>query len=258
MEKLYFKLGKKLKFLPTSPLFDLMHTLHLDKTYLKIKFSKYLQDYSEGITEIVNYSMNNYRKIQPGIAPYELEFMIKKIDETKKINGDILELGTHKGGTSILFAKYLQKINDSRMVFTVDWFKGLPYSDEYGTTEEKKPAQNRLADTSKDFVENKFRSFNVSEKINIVEGLFEDVLYEKLDNKKFSFVFIDCDLYKSAKFALEYVYEHLDECGIVCIHDYSNYMNRPKYDWGIIKATNEFKEKYNIKFEENPLAHFTK
>ncbi|EPA05311.1 class I SAM-dependent methyltransferase [Candidatus Nitrosarchaeum limnium] len=176
----------------------------------------------------------------------------------KNLKGDVLELGTHKGGSTILFAKYLQNINDPRKIYAVDWFKGLPYSDEFGNTDEKKKAKGRLNDTSKEFVESKFKQFNVDDKIIVVDGLFEETLYEKLNDKVFSFVFIDCDLYKSAKFALEYIDNHLEKDGIVFLHDYSNFLNRPKYDWGIIKATDEYVREHKVQFTENPIAHFQK
>lgn len=258
LSKVYFKLGKKLKFLPTSPVFAFMHFFHLDELYLKRKFSKYLKYYSKNITDIVNFRMKYSRQLVTGLAPYELEFMLKKIDETKNLKGDILELGTHKGGSTILLAKYLLSTNDPRKIYAADWFKGLPYSDEFGNTDEKKQAKGRLTDTSKEFVEKKFKQFKVDDKIIIIDGLFEETLYKKLNEHIFSFVFIDCDLYKSAKFALEYIDTHLENDGIVFLHDYSNFLNRPKYDWGIIKAADEYVSKHKVKFTENPIAHFQK
>ena len=52
----------------------------MDEAYMKQKFSKYLQNYSKDITDIVNFGMKHYRDIE-SVVSFELEFMLKKFDK---------------------------------------------------------------------------------------------------------------------------------------------------------------------------------
>ena len=67
------------------------------------------------------------------------------IEITKDLEGDILELGTYKGGTTIMFAKLLQEFKSGKKVFACDTFTGFPY-DDLDPTEQNKIGN--LRDTS--------------------------------------------------------------------------------------------------------------
>lgn len=70
--------------------------------------------------------------------------------------------------------------------------------------------------------------------------------FEKVKNKKFSFVHIDVDLYDPTMNSLEFFYPRLVKGGIICCDDY-NYSLFP----GATKAWNNFFEKKKVFFRYN-------
>jgi len=164
-------------------------------------------------------------------ASMETKFMaglLASVLAIEDVEGDIIELGTYKGGTTIMLARLLKRVGSTKEIYACDTFEGFPYDDRYGILSE-----GENADTSKQYVEQKFRRFEVSDKIHLVQGRFEDVLEAQLGDKSYSYAFIDCDLYQSTKHALNYVLPRMVDGGLIVFHDYhiSNF--------GLMKAVHE-------------------
>lgn len=157
------------------------------------------------------------------------DFMLRLLDyvsATETIEGDIIELGTYKGGTSIMIAHFLKSIGSKRHVYACDTFEGLPYDDKFSTIIQRK---GQLSDTNISYVEDKFRRFSVADKIKIITGLFEDMLYEEIGRRRFTFAFTDCDLYEH-KTRSKFSYSKNDRKGIIALHDYGF------VSWGLTRA----------------------
>jgi len=163
---------------------------------------------------------------------------------TQTIEGDIIELGTYKGGTSIMIARFLKSIGSKKRIYTCDTFEGHPYDDKFG-----KDRKGRFSDVNISYVEDKFFRFGVADKIRIIKGIFEDVLYKKLGEKKFSFAFLDCDLYQSTKYALNFLIPRMANGAIIALHDYGN----PHF--GLTKAVHEQCQKSHLKVNLYPIPH---
>lgn len=144
------------------------------------------------------------------------------------VEGDIIELGTYKGGSTIHLARLLKRIGSNKEIFACDTFKGFPYDDLYGA-----PKEGEYADTSMQYVEQKYRRFGVSDKIHLIQGRFQDVLEEQLGDNLYSYAFIDCDTYQSTKHALNYTLPRMVGGGLVVFHDY------PISNHGLKRAVHE-------------------
>ena len=176
------------------------------------------------------------------------------IKETENLEGNILELGTYKCGTTIMMARFLKKIKSKRKVIGCDAFIGLPYEDKHSL---QKNAKGWLSDVTVEYVLEKIKKFEVDDKITIIKGLFEETLYKSLSEKKFSVVLIDCDVYDAAKFSLEFVYPRLVEGGIIMFDDYDR-VDRKNPIWGETKAVDEYCSEHNIKVNIQPIPHCRK
>ena len=104
-----------------------------------------------------------------------------------------------------------------------------------------------------ELVKEKFKRFGVDDRITIVKGFIEKTL-PTLENKTFSFAYIDTAAYDSMKFALEFIYPKLSKNGIVAVDDYS----KSTQEFATAEAVDEFCEKYNLKLNTKPFAHLKK
>ena len=249
-EKKYQTLARDyLKFLPKSPakkigLHKFMHKRRLKELSALITdhdIRTTINFYSEHSNDAV---MLGSTKINTQDA-YTLAFLFQCIKQTESLEGDIIELGSYKCGTSIMMAKFLKQINSKKKIFACDTYDGMPDDDEYV---KNKIAKGMFSDTSFDFVSEQVKKFKMHNEIELVKGKFQDVFDGKFSNSKFSLVFMDCDIYSSAKFTIEFTYPRLVNDGIMLFHDYavgkkpSNKKGGHIVDseWGETKAVDDF------------------
>ena len=212
--------------------------------------------------ELAYYSKHHFEleDLQDGLDMGNLLTFVK---DTENIEGDILELGTYKCGTTIMIARLLKKIASKRKVIGCDAFIGLPYEDKHSS---KQNAKGMLSDVTVEYVLEKIKTFGVDDKISIIKGLFEETLTKFLSEKKFSMVLIDCDLYDAAKFSLEFAYPRLSEGGVIMFDDYDrdkdnqeSSSDKPDSNlWGETKAVDEFCSSQKIEFNLLPVPHIRK
>lgn len=238
LAEIYFNLYIKLPFLPHNPIASLYRLYGISDWRRVYKYIKPKTD-DEVIKSIMELAWNGHFKVRPGTTPRQLETLLECVKATKNLNGNIIELGTYKGGTAIHLVKYLNTTDDKRTIFLCDTFEGFPYDDENSKNIFAK--KGYLKDTSKEKVFQLFTKNSLENHIEIIKGKFEDTLFQKLDHKLFSLVFIDCDFFQSGRIALDFVTKHIEKNGIVCIHDFDT-------TWGIKKAIPEFLEKSPPKF----------
>lgn len=151
-----------------------------------------------------------------------------------------------------MFSKLLDLINSKKKIYTCDAFIGLPYNDKFSTW---KNAKGEFADTILEFVKSQFEKFGAKQRIEIIDGLFENTLYQKLSNNKFSFVLVDCDIYDSTQFCLPFIYERTN--GVIAFDNYE--IDKSKQStWGETKAVDEFCSEKKIKLQIKPIPHISK
>ncbi len=231
IKKTYSNFGKKLG----HPIFN-------------YKVDRDAKKHSKPIQDLLHFYKNNLGELEDLIlSGKDMGLLLDFIEITKDLEGNILELGTYKGGTTILFAKLLQEFKSEKKVFACDTFTGFPY-DDLDPTEQNKIGN--LRDTSFEHVNEKFKKFNVGDKISIMKGKFEDTLFQKLSDQKFSFVLFDADLYNSTKFALDFVFPRLVNGGIMVFQDYER-EEKLEYSWGERQAVDEFFSLHNLKLNND-------
>ncbi len=145
---------------------------------------------------------------------------------TKKIRGDIAEVGVYRGSS----AKVICKVKENRILHLFDTFEGLPETDSIdfkydGVHKFKK------GDFSASFNEVK-KYLKKYKNVYFYKGIFPETS-KPINNKKFSFVHFDVDIYRSAKDCLEFFYPRMSKGGVILSHDFP-------VGKGVVKAFEEF------------------
>jgi O-methyltransferase len=139
---------------------------------------------------------------------YHLYLLIQQI---KKLPGDILEVGTWRGGTAGIFTQLLP----DKMVYLADTFKGIVKSSTWEHYEDK-----AHSDTSEKLVRNFLKNDLGVSNFKILNGVFPEDTGKKVASKALSLVYLDADVYQSTKDAFEYVWKNITKGGIVVFDDY--------------------------------------
>ncbi len=230
---LYQKIIKNyLTFLPNSPAtklgLDLSKKINTDIVNLITE---------PNIKKAINFYIENHEDIQDLQGIYKIMFLLQCVKETDQLEGDIIELGSYKGGNAIMIAKFLKQIGSKKKVYACDTFEGIPYEDDFVGNPKGK---GLLSDTNFDFVLKQIKKYGVDDKIFLLKGLFSDTLND-LTTRKFSLVFIDCNVYASTKFAINFVYPRLVNDGVLISHSYGVQKGpEDKSQWGETVAVDEY------------------
>jgi len=206
------------------------------------------------IREELSYYVKHHYELEDLQDGLDMGNLLLFLKETENLEGDVLELGTYKCGTTIMMARFLKKIGSKRRIFGCDAFMGLPYEDKHSS---QKNTTGMLSDVTLEEVEKKVTKFGMNDKITIIKGLFEETLSKVLSGKKFSMVLLDCDLYDSAKFSLEFVYPRIVKGGLIIFDDYDR-VDAKNPGWGETKAVDEFCSSKKITVNLQPIPHIRK
>jgi len=175
------------------------------------------------------------RLAERGMLAQAFEF--KKIN---KVQGDYFEFGLWRGKT-FLYAHELKRryrCEDLRLL-GFDSFEGLPQVDD---NRDNIWAPGQFACSEAELRKILRRAGVRDSDYELVPGYYErslnDGLHERLTGRSAAIVYIDCDLYVSAKLVLNFIRRYLVNGTIVCFDDFYNYKGNP--DQGEQKALSEF------------------
>jgi hypothetical protein len=167
----------------------------------------------------------------PDVGTYPLKYVFENMQLKQKENTLWLEFGVGNARTTNYISSFT---NDP--VYGFDSFHGLPEKWRDGFEVGCFSTGGVLP--------------HVNPNVTLVPGLFQDTLINFLQeqNKKISFIHIDCDLYSSTKFVLDSVKEYLDEDCIIIFDELVNY---PGFDGdnGELRALHEFVTENNVDYE---------
>ena len=218
------------------------------RSFLLSKYSKDLRNYSNPIKKTVLFYLSYLEEIEAQLTlPFIADTLLQSILETSYLEGDIIELGTYKGGSTTLIAHHLKTTRSKKHIYACDTFEGHPYDDITSACYCLKRGMG--GDSSVNYVENKFRKFKVSDKIAIVKGKFEDTLLRQLGDRVFALAFLDCDLYQSGKFCYSFLYPRIVPGGCIVVHDYEEQQPDKPRSFGISLATDEFLKEKGLKIK---------
>jgi O-methyltransferase len=157
----------------------------------------------------------------------------KLLVSLKDIEGSVAEVGVYKGGSALIIAKTL--VGDD--IYLFDTFDGMPETCEFDNDHKK----GDFNDSSYDEVLNLFTNYD---NVKIIKGIFPDGDYDFLEGKKFKFVHLDVDIYKSYKDSLDFFHNRMTQNGIMLFDDYNAHSCL-----GAKKAVDEYVEKYKLNLQ---------
>jgi len=144
------------------------------------------------------------------------------VERTAKIDGDIAEVGTYKGGS----AKLICEAKGNKILHLFDTFEGLPdLSHTDNPTQFHKGKFIASFQAIKEYLK-EYKS------VHFYKGLFPSTA-DPIKNKKFSFVHLDVDLHDATLACLEFFYPRMNKGGIIISHDYI-------HSAGVRKAFDDF------------------
>ena len=134
------------------------------------------------------------------------------INKTSKIKGDIIELGIHKGNTSLLIKKILSIFKIKKKLYLLDHFKGLIHYNKEDTTVSRKFKGQYVG---KEFQIKTFFNFFNFKNIHIINKDATTLEAGFFKNKKFSLAYFDMDLYEPTFRALEAIDKNIVVGGFI-------------------------------------------
>ncbi|MFK8036721.1 MAG: TylF/MycF/NovP-related O-methyltransferase [Crocinitomicaceae bacterium] len=171
-----------------------------------------------------------------------IEYCIRII-LNNNIEGDFIETGVWRGGSTILMKGILKELGiTDRVVWLADSFEGLPKpnSKVYPADKGNDLYKRRILTCSLEEVQKNFKNFELlDEQVKFIKGWFKDTL-PTVPIKKISLLRLDGDLYESTYIALKYLYTNLSKGGFVIVDDYNAFPFCKA-------AVDDFRNEHNIK-----------
>lgn len=179
---------------------------------------------------------------------YAVEYIIKN-----NIEGDFVECGVWKGGSSMVIALTLQKLGiTDRNIYLYDTYTGMSEPTDADVFINGQAARQRFEtakltnDTSSwcysslDEVKTNMHSTGYpKDKLHFIKGKVENTIPATLPNKT-ALLRLDTDFYESTKHELIHLFPLLCVSGVLIIDDYG--------DWaGSQKATDEYIKENNVR-----------
>jgi O-methyltransferase len=172
--------------------------------------------------------------------------LLECLEATAVISGHIAEIGSYRGGNSVLMLQSMAARKDLRHYFIMDSFEGFPELSPH----DPRSYQHKF-DEEYNLLEIEDR-FSMFENAEIIRGFVPDTLDRLPRDGNYSMVFFDCDLYEPAAAALRYFWDRILPQGYMVLHDYVHLVYG-----GVRRAVDEFCEGMGIKpavFFESTMA----
>ena len=170
------------------------------------------------------------------------------LKQTSKIKGDIIELGIHKGNTSLLIKKILSIFGIKKKLYLLDHFKGLIHYGKQDTKISRK-LKGKFVGKKEQILSfiNYFNFKNVEfinkNACNIKKNFFK--------TKKFSLAYFDMDLYEPTLNALKSIDKHISVGGfIVFDQGHKKFWSERFAVRDFLKDTKKYKKIYIDKYRQ--------
>ena len=206
-----FHIAKKGKLLPV-----LLDKLIWEPYYvIDDKMSLYFEGLKKSKME---WSDNVYKQLRF----YSLQEMVSYALH-KKLEGDFVECGVWKGHSAYIISKMLFKNGFTGSLHIFDSFEG-------GLSNKVGKDENTRTQLSEDKIKKEAESFSSTEEevknclsdfnfVKLYKGWIPD-RFKEVDNKTFSLVHIDVDLYEPTRDSLNFFYPRLVDGGVIVCDDY--------------------------------------
>ena len=164
-----------------------------------------------------------------GVALEDCVKIIEAIEEVENVPGDLAEVGVAEGGSAAVICEAKKE----KTVHLFDTFEGLP---ELG--EEDRASSFTKGQYFAEYLKIK-KFFKQYSNVYVYKGVFPDS-GEPIKDRKFSFVHLDADLYKSTYESIQFFWPRMTPGGILISHDYQT-------EPGVKKAFTDFFGETEIK-----------
>ncbi len=172
---------------------------------------------------------------------------------TNRIQGDFVECGVWKGGSSMAMALTAQSVGCSeRSLYLYDTFEGMSEPTEADISLHGKNAKDQYEAAKTDEghvdwcyspIDDVRRSLEStkypSDRMHFVQGRVEDTIPEIVPGQ-IALLRLDTDWYESTKHELQHLFPRLSEGGVLIVDDYGHWR-------GAKKAVDEYFEKHGFK-----------
>ena len=154
------------------------------------------------------------------ITAGEIDELLAQIAAVLNVEGEIIECGSSRCGTSIIIAKYLRTQRVNKKILACDSFEGF---DRVELEREQKAgfttAGNKFfTSTSYQYVQKKIAVLGFQNMVIPIKGYFQDTLPGL--SGPFCLAFIDCDLRDSLVYSAETIWPNLSNGGRMLFDDY--------------------------------------
>lgn len=189
-------------------------------------------------------------------GPERIEALVNAVRYVVRhdIEGDVVECGVWRGGSSMAVALTLAALGDDRRhVYLYDTFEGMsaPTAEDVavdGEAADRKFSQTRLSEDSSDWCRSTIDEVRhnlattgfPSDRLHFVKGKVEDTLPAQSPRGPVSILRLDTDWYESTRHELEHLYPRLVRGGVLIIDDYGHWA-------GARKAVDEYVERHDLR-----------
>lgn len=143
---------------------------------------------------------------------YELWHLL---EQTAGLEGDIIEVGTWRGGTGCLLGHRATGLGLDAQVFLCDTFEGVVKTSDADASY----SGGEHADTSQPLVQGLVDRMGLKN-IQLLKGVFPEDTGDQVEGRTFRFCHIDVDVYQSGKDILDWVWSRMPVGGIVVFDDF--------------------------------------
>jgi O-methyltransferase len=166
------------------------------------------------------------RSILPSAAGgSDINIILALPDRTRDVPGDVAECGAFKGSSLATIALYLRDNRLAKHVFGLDSFQGFDESVEKDIALAGLPTRRNALAVSKPppwlAFERSSPGSALVDAVTLIPGYFVETL-EKLPERKYNFVHLDCDIYDSYRQTLRYFYCRMSPGGIILFDEYDD------------------------------------
>jgi len=177
-------------------------------------------------------NFRNAKSFEEGNIDVRFDTYVRYCIEKVTIDGMWLEFGVATAESS---KKIIEMMPSNKSLYGFDWFKGLPEDWWSGNK------AGELFGSTYGFIPK-------MERLEIIEGLFEDTIPKFNDDHKenIAFMHVDCDLYSSTKTIFDNLKDRIVPGTIIIFDEVYNYADYGKHEY---KAFMEYVNYNNIIYE---------